>query len=150
MYGHLDCKNPNPSPLLTLRLDNTYQISIWSNVEAGLGITAGCLSTLRPLIRFLRDSSSASRSRNRNPGSFPLSSNPGHGYHRSSRRSKHENKDNIRQLWAGNDSEEYQFTTTIMGNRPPNATRSSEENLNLSSHNAGWKVQRSVRVSVHD
>ncbi|KAF4171483.1 hypothetical protein CNMCM8927_002777 [Aspergillus lentulus] len=29
----------------------TYQIAIWSNVEAGLGITASSLSTLRPLIR---------------------------------------------------------------------------------------------------
>ncbi|KAJ5972513.1 uncharacterized protein N7479_002431 [Penicillium vulpinum] len=29
----------------------TYQIAIWSNVEAGLGITAGSLATLRPLLR---------------------------------------------------------------------------------------------------
>ncbi|OQE43399.1 hypothetical protein PENCOP_c003G06346 [Penicillium coprophilum] len=29
----------------------TFQIAIWSNVEAGLGITAGSLATLRPLLR---------------------------------------------------------------------------------------------------
>ncbi|KAJ5521698.1 hypothetical protein N7527_005813 [Penicillium freii] len=29
----------------------TYQIAVWSNVEAGLGITAGSLATLRPLLR---------------------------------------------------------------------------------------------------
>ncbi|KAJ5134133.1 hypothetical protein N7448_000846 [Penicillium atrosanguineum] len=29
----------------------TYQIAIWSNIEAGLGITAGSLATLRPLLR---------------------------------------------------------------------------------------------------
>ncbi|KAF3396262.1 hypothetical protein F1880_006897 [Penicillium rolfsii] len=29
----------------------TYQIAVWSNIEAGLGITAGSLATLRPLLR---------------------------------------------------------------------------------------------------
>ncbi|KAJ6121122.1 hypothetical protein N7523_005402 [Penicillium sp. IBT 18751x] len=29
----------------------TVQIAYWSNLEAGLGITAGCLATLRPLLR---------------------------------------------------------------------------------------------------
>ncbi|KAJ5220189.1 hypothetical protein N7468_009393 [Penicillium chermesinum] len=33
----------------------TANISIWSNIEAGLGITAGSLVTLRPLFRWLRD-----------------------------------------------------------------------------------------------
>ncbi|KAJ5779219.1 hypothetical protein N7457_006939 [Penicillium paradoxum] len=31
----------------------TVQIAIWSNVEAGLGITAGSLATLRPLLRVI-------------------------------------------------------------------------------------------------
>lgn len=55
-------------------LYRTTNISIWSNIEAGLGITAGSLTTLRPLIRFFRDASYASRSRSHNPGSFPLAS----------------------------------------------------------------------------
>lgn len=135
--------NPLPS------VDNTYQISIWSNVEAGLGITAGCLTTLRPLIRFLRDSSSASRSRNRTPGagSFPLSSNVAQPGYRSSR-SKHD-RDDGRHLWTGSENGEYHgVTTTIMGSQRPNPTSSSEEDLN--PRPAGWKVERSVRVSVRD
>ncbi|KAJ5908120.1 hypothetical protein N7495_000802 [Penicillium taxi] len=32
-------------------LFSTYQIAIWSNAEAALGITAGSLATLRPLLR---------------------------------------------------------------------------------------------------
>ncbi|KAJ5937593.1 hypothetical protein N7454_003935 [Penicillium verhagenii] len=131
-------------------LYNTYQISIWSNVEAGLGITAGCLTTLRPLVRFLRDGSSASRSRNNRtpgPGSFPLSSNVAQGFHRSTR-SKPDGEEG--QLWTGTDNDDYHgVTTTIMGSqRPPGPTSSSEEDLNPLS--TGWKVERSVRVSVRD
>ncbi|KAJ6014354.1 hypothetical protein N7540_008945 [Penicillium herquei] len=129
-------------------LYDTYQISIWSNVEGGLGITAGCLSTLRPLIRFLRDGSSAAPSHNiRSPGSFPLSSNVAQ-FNRNSR-SKHENNlSDIDQLWTGSDPEEYHgITTTIMGSKHPNPRSSSEEDLNP---NTGWKVERSVRVSVRD
>ncbi|KAJ5453942.1 uncharacterized protein N7458_004898 [Penicillium daleae] len=132
-------------------LYNTYQISIWSNVEAGLGITAGCLTTLRPLIRFLRDGSSASRSRNRTPGSFPLSSNVAQGYRSS--RSKHDRNDS-HQLWTGSENDEYHgVTTTIMGSERPNPTSSSEEDLNPKNQQrlpTGWKVERSVRVSVRD
>ncbi|KAJ5081082.1 hypothetical protein N7456_013320 [Penicillium angulare] len=130
-------------------LYDTYQISIWSNVEAGLGITAGCLTTLRPLIRFLRDSSSASRSRGaRTPGSFPLSSNVAQGLNRNSR-SKHENRSDVDQLWTGTDNDDYHgVTTTIMGSQNPNPRSSSEEDLNPSR--GGWKVERSVRVSVRD
>ncbi|KAK5789549.1 hypothetical protein VI817_008672 [Penicillium citrinum] len=36
----------------------TYQIAIWSNIEAGLGITAGSLATLRPLLRKIMGSRS--------------------------------------------------------------------------------------------
>ncbi|CEJ57875.1 integral membrane protein [Penicillium brasilianum] len=130
-------------------LYNTYQISIWSNVEAGLGITAGCLTTLRPLIRFLRDGSSASR--NRTPGSFPLSSNVAQGYRLS--RSKHD-RPGSHQLWTGSENDEYHgVTTTILGSsHRPNPTSSSEEDLNPKNElpPSGWKVERSVRVSVRD
>jgi hypothetical protein len=135
---------------LTSVLDNTYQISIWSNVEAGLGITAGCLTTLRPLVRFLRDSSSASRSRN--PGSFPLSSNVAPGLRPS--RSKHRDREDVHQLWTGSELDDYhEVTTTIMGSQRPNPTSSSEEDLNPNNNSndtPGWKVERSVPVSVRN
>lgn len=129
--------------------DNTYQISIWSNVEAGLGITAGSLTTLRPLIRFLRDNSSASPSRTAR--SFPLSSNVAPGPHRSSR-SKHEDREDVHQLWTGSEMDDYHgVTTTIMGSQQPNSNSTSEEDLNPTNlNNTGWKVERSVRVSVRD
>ncbi|KAJ5561327.1 hypothetical protein N7535_004206 [Penicillium sp. DV-2018c] len=56
----------------------TANISIWSNVEAGLGIAAGSLVTLRPLFRWFRDPSSKggskSKSKRTNGNSVPLSS----------------------------------------------------------------------------
>ncbi|OGE50996.1 hypothetical protein PENARI_c015G08684 [Penicillium arizonense] len=123
-------------------LYNTYQISIWSNVEAGLGITAGCLTTLRPLVRFLRDGSS---SHSRTPRSFPLSGNVA-GFHRSSRsHSKLASQHDANQLWTGSEHDDHGVTTTIMGSRRA-APSSSEEDLNPSP----WKVERSVRVSVRD
>lgn len=129
--------------------DNTYQISIWSNIEAGLGITAGCLTTLRPLVRFLRDGSSAGPSRT--PPSFPLASNVAGGFHRSTR-SKHESRDDARQLWTGTDNDDYHgVTTTIMGHT--NVPTSSEEDLHphrAGAESPGWKVERSVRVSVRN
>ncbi|KAH1487119.1 hypothetical protein KXW25_009407 [Aspergillus fumigatus] len=35
----------------------TVEIALWSNIEVGLGISAGSLATLRPLLRMLRGSS---------------------------------------------------------------------------------------------
>jgi len=132
-------------------LDNTYQISIWSNVEAGLGITAGCLTTLRPLIRFLRDTSPTSRSRA--PRLFPPPRNMRLGLDRSSR-SKREDREDVHQLWTGSELDDYHgVTTTIMGNQRQDPTSSSEEDLNPNDNNrraGGCNVERSVRVSVRD
>ncbi|KAJ0414024.1 hypothetical protein BJY00DRAFT_321388 [Aspergillus carlsbadensis] len=53
----------------------TTPISIWSNVEAGLGITAGSLVTVRPLFRFFRGSRHEQEQQQRstiNPSSWPL------------------------------------------------------------------------------
>ncbi|KAJ5091070.1 hypothetical protein NUU61_005940 [Penicillium alfredii] len=123
-------------------LYNTYQISIWSNVEAGLGITAGCLTTLRPLVRFLRDGSSPSQA----PGPIPLSSSVAPGLHRSSR-TKHEDRDDVHQLWTGNEMDDYHgVTTTIMSSSHTKPISSSEEDLTPSN----WKVKRSVRMSIRD
>ncbi|GES59683.1 putative integral membrane protein [Aspergillus terreus] len=51
----------------------TWQISIWSNVEANLGIAAGSMSTIRPLIRKLHSTSFIARIRQRT-GTFQLPS----------------------------------------------------------------------------
>ncbi|KAJ5647385.1 hypothetical protein N7490_003757 [Penicillium lividum] len=51
-------------------LYSTYQIAIWSNTEAGLGITAGSLATLRPLLRHWL----GSRSENYPSSGFPQAS----------------------------------------------------------------------------
>ncbi|KAJ5818955.1 hypothetical protein N7474_004546 [Penicillium riverlandense] len=129
-------------------LYNTYQISIWSNIEAGLGITAGCLTTLRPLIRFFREGSSTSQSPNRNAGTYPLSNNMPSGVVRPSR-SKQDDPNQTHHLWDLSENDDYQgVTTTIMGSRDPKLISSSEEDLNPSYE--GWKVERSVHVSVQD
>ncbi|KAJ5639149.1 uncharacterized protein N7484_007011 [Penicillium longicatenatum] len=52
----------------------TTNISIWSNIEAGLGIAAGSLVTLRPLFRWFRDPSSVGTRSKRTGGSVPLDS----------------------------------------------------------------------------
>ncbi|KAJ6103511.1 hypothetical protein N7486_005938 [Penicillium sp. IBT 16267x] len=129
-------------------LYNTYQISIWSNVEAGLGITAGCLTTLRPLVRFLRDGSSGSRSRNNRtppPDLFPYLA-----LWRKSFTALHDRGPMVKMVRMGifGLDDYHGITTTIMGSTRPNPTSSSEEDLNPLS--TGWKVERSVRVSVRD
>ncbi|KAJ5190003.1 hypothetical protein N7491_007956 [Penicillium cf. griseofulvum] len=127
----------------------TYQISIWSNVEAGLGITAGCLTTLRPLVRFFRDGSSNALSRT--PSSFPLSGNVAGGYHRSVP-SKHMSRDDAHHLWTGRGSDEYHGVTTTISGAHPKQSGSSEEDLAPTNAEdaPGWKVERSVRVSVRN
>ncbi|KAH1406794.1 hypothetical protein KXW28_000309 [Aspergillus fumigatus] len=58
----------------------TTDISIWSNVEASLGIMAGSLVTLRPLFRWFRGTSyGRSKTTKRTFGSMPLSSMNGNG-----------------------------------------------------------------------
>ncbi|KAJ6014741.1 hypothetical protein N7540_009332 [Penicillium herquei] len=52
----------------------TSNISIWSNVEASLGIAAGSLVTLKPLFRWFRDPSFAGTRSKRTGGSVPLDS----------------------------------------------------------------------------
>lgn len=78
--------------------DATTDISIWSNIEACLGITAGCLTTMRPFCRALRDTTSSSRSRPRETETVPLSGNLGSGIDYA--RSKAFDRNESRQLWA--------------------------------------------------
>ncbi|RDW64398.1 uncharacterized protein DSM5745_09809 [Aspergillus mulundensis] len=49
----------------------TFEIAIWSNVEAGLGITAGSLATLRPLLRHWMGSSNDPSYTRGTPSPFP-------------------------------------------------------------------------------
>jgi hypothetical protein len=64
-----------PSSVLTSS-DSTYQIAIWSEIETGLGITAGSLITLRPLFRWLLDGSTeynkSSRGAGKSSKRYPL------------------------------------------------------------------------------
>ncbi|KAJ5233142.1 hypothetical protein N7468_006098 [Penicillium chermesinum] len=109
-------------------LYNTYQISIWSNVEAGLGITAGSLTTLRPLGRFFKGGSSGSHSHSQNRTSYPLSSSMERGGYRAN--SKRGDQERGHKIWAGSEVDDYHgVTTTIMSSHRPNPS-SSEEDLN--------------------
>lgn len=112
-------------------LYKTTNISIWSNIEAGLGITAGSLTALRPLIRFFRESSMGSRSYSRNPGSYPLSSTMGNNTPYQQSKLEHED---VQHLWpGGRDIEAYGVRTVVLGNgrvAAAPAASSSEEELN--------------------
>lgn len=120
-----------PADNLTLAfIDKTYQISIWSNVEAGLGITAGSLTTLRPLVRLLREGSSASNTYNPNRASYPLAGSVSRGARRTPH-SKQEEGELGHKFWAGTEMDDYHgVTTTIMSSHQPHPTSSSEEDLN--------------------
>ena len=111
-------------------LYKTTNISIWSNIEAGLGITAGSLTTLRPLIRFFREHSYGSRSHTRNPGSFPLSSTMGQNTPNIQSKMDH---DDAQQLWTGPvETDNYHgVRTVVLGNGRVAAApvSSSEEEL---------------------
>lgn len=45
--------------------DDTVGVAIWTTVEVGIGVTAGCLATLRPLIRMAFDKLGVGSSSNR-------------------------------------------------------------------------------------
>ncbi|CAI7592430.1 unnamed protein product [Penicillium glandicola] len=126
-----------------------YQVSIWSNVEASIGIIAGCLTTFRPLVRFLRDNSSNGLSRT--PSTFPLSSTVARGFHRSEP-SKEISPDDGNHPWTGRGSDEYHGVTTTISGAHQKQSSSSEEVLAPygNGSDAGWNVERSVRVSVRD
>ncbi|KAE8363918.1 hypothetical protein BDV27DRAFT_145697 [Aspergillus caelatus] len=53
-------------------LHATTQISIWSNIEAGLGITAGSLATVRPIIRMWSTTTAATPSQHSLFATYPI------------------------------------------------------------------------------
>ncbi|KAL4736301.1 hypothetical protein BDV11DRAFT_194077 [Aspergillus similis] len=120
----------------------TTQISIWSNVEAGLGITAGSLVTLRPLLRWLRGESSYTNSKSRTwygaSGSMPLSSMNG------ARQSRNDQSGN--NYWRPDIEPQgsHGVVTTVHG-----SPSSSQENLNPKQNSlAGVNVQKSFLVTT--
>ncbi|OOG00014.1 hypothetical protein ASPCADRAFT_126894 [Aspergillus carbonarius ITEM 5010] len=103
----------------------TTQISIWSNVEAGLGITAGCLVTLRPLFRWLGGTSYAATRSKRTAGSMPLSSMNGPGKH-----SQSEHTANSTKFWRPDlDPEDARGVITTV-QTAQGSRNSSQEDLN--------------------
>ncbi|KAF7595229.1 hypothetical protein BBP40_006975 [Aspergillus hancockii] len=120
-------------------------LSILANIEAGLGITAGCLSTLRPLFRMLRDGSSNPSQGIQGGSTIPLS------------RSLLARKERQRQshseagtCWADVPNDGYKnltTTTTVLGSR---ATKrhSSEESLAPRYLPPTVTVQNTFEVSV--
>ena len=105
--------------------DATTQISIWSNVEAGLGITAGCLVTLRPLFRWLGGTSYAATRSKRTAGSMPLSSMNGPGKH-----SQSEHTANSTKFWRPDlDPEDARGVITTV-QTAQGSRNSSQEDLN--------------------
>ncbi|OQE38696.1 hypothetical protein PENCOP_c008G05453 [Penicillium coprophilum] len=123
----------------------TANISIWSNVEAGLGIAAGSLVTLRPLFRWFRDPSSMGGSRSKTKhtgGSMPLSSV--NGVHSTT---------SGPQYWRPDLDREDQpavITTIHTSNGSDTSRTSSQENLNPTNGGTffqGVNVQKTFYVS---
>lgn len=137
------------SNLGQLRTDATTDISIWSNVEASLGIMAGSLVTLRPLFRWFRGSSyGRSRTTKKTFGSVPLSSMNGNGT--GTHQSKHDR--NATQYWRPDvyPSESQGVVTTVQTS-PHGSKSSSQEDLNPKQGTLhGVNVHKSFLVTSDD
>ncbi|KAL4965991.1 putative integral membrane protein [Aspergillus stella-maris] len=133
----------------------TTNISIWSNVEAGLGITAGSLVTIRPLFRWFRGGTgyenSFSNSKGKRTGSMPLSSMNGNGNGgRGTYNSQREQQGN--KYWRPDLETQFDHgvTTTIHTSR--GSRNSSQEGLNPEpkSPYGGVNVQKSFLVTTSE
>ena len=133
-----------PGVLIKWSTDATADISIWSNVEAGLGITAGSLVTIRPLFRWFRGDSygghsyGASQSGRKTTGTFPLSSMDARIDPNSSR------------YWRSDLVPENHRTMTTT--QAQNGSRhSSQESLNPKQGSyPGVSIQKSFHVSTEE
>ncbi|KAJ5288950.1 hypothetical protein N7478_001980 [Penicillium angulare] len=123
----------------------TANISIWSNVEASLGIAAGSLVTLRPLFRWFRDPSSVGTRSKRTGGSVPLDSvNVGRSGDRSGPR-----------YWRPDiDDEDSRAVVTTIHTSNHDSRTSSQENLNPKQGHgtffSGVNVQKTFFVSEEE
>lgn len=135
---------------MLIHADATTDISIWSNVEAGLGITAGSLVTLRPLFRWFRgDSYARTYGAKRTTGSIPLSSMNGNLTNKS------QNDPNSNQYWRSDLVPDNAQAIAITTHR---SKGSSQESLNPTQgqshgHDPGYQgrgvnVQKSFYVST--
>ncbi|KAF4216374.1 hypothetical protein CNMCM8980_005283 [Aspergillus fumigatiaffinis] len=106
----------------------TTDISIWSNVEASLGIMAGSLVTLRPLFRWFRGTSyGRSGTTKKTYGSMPLSSMNGNG--NGTHQSKHDR--DATQYWRPDVyPHESRAVVTTIQTSPRGSKSSSQEDLN--------------------
>ncbi|KAF5862995.1 hypothetical protein ETB97_010927 [Aspergillus alliaceus] len=106
-------------------LHATHPVSVCSNIETGVGITASSLATLRPIFRFLRDTKSGSRSRKRpTENSYPLSNVTNGG----------------QRHWASINSG---YHATITGRQASMQNVSTES---ITPLNQGMKIERSFQV----
>jgi hypothetical protein len=146
--------------------DATLDIAIWSNIETGLGISAGSLATLRPLLRVLRGSSApesysmGAGGSSRKPGPsrdrrFPLGSLDGEAHGRlrpddqavtvTTVHTKHEND-----AWLGqNDTWLGRNDTWLAGSQSSSEERLNGEEIQREDHGdgeMGLSVQRSFQV----
>ncbi|GIC87283.1 ion-transporting P-type ATPase SPF1 [Aspergillus udagawae] len=127
-------------------LYETTDISIWSNVEASLGIMAGSLVTLRPLFRWFRRSSyGRSRTTKKTFGSVPLSSMNGNG--KGAHQSKHDR--DATQYWRPDVyPHDSRAVVTTVQTSPRGSKSSSQEDLNPKQEPLhGVNVHKSFLVS---
>lgn len=126
--------------------DATTDISIWSNVEAGLGITAGSLVTLRPLFKWFRDPSYRGTRSKKATNSMPLSS--GNGNFTSRSQHNHQGTEFWRPDIDPDDSQA--VVTTVQTERSASRT-SSQADLNPKQHSPpGVNVHKTFLVTSDD
>ncbi|KAM0115571.1 hypothetical protein ACP6JC_007860 [Aspergillus fumigatus] len=145
------CKSPrrmlsSRANINRLHTDATTDISIWSNVEASLGIMAGSLVTLRPLFRWFRGTSyGRSKTTKRTFGSMPLSSMNGNG------NGTHQSKldRDATQYWRPDVyPHESRAVVTTIQTSPRGSKSSSQEDLNPKQEPLhGVNVHKSFLVS---
>lgn len=136
----------NRCPDTNQPVDATVPIAIWSNTEAGLGITAASLATLRPLLRLW-------------VGSHADSSYPS-GFPRASVSRKRGNSARLIPLGSVDDNLQRDLRPDKLSvmvnsiesrrgveNTPSSSPKSSEERLNVD--HATPSLQRKMEVGIH-
>lgn len=134
------------SYILFVSTDETTDFAIWTTVEVGLGITAACAATLRPLIqsmaiKYSHNASSASRSTPLTAGGHP-SYNPRHNYYRAGYRQKNRTMD-------GWDADTDTTVLSEMPSKQPNGASVSfaTAKYDAASDEEGICVDHSVTIS---
>lgn len=132
---YVSCPPPNTN---ADRTDATTDISIWSNIEAGLGITAGSLVTLKPLLKLFREETRAgTRTRSRTTGHTTENS---------------QSERLATKYWRPDlDADDTQAVITTVQTTQLESGSSSEEDLNSMRHGAnGVNVQKTFYVTADE